>query len=98
MTFSVKSGKLLPVNCQMHCLKFPDGSVFSCCYYNFMVCAVLSFLRNILFQVAVSHSQIIVTFQASQCMAYSKSTIVLTCKDSAPDTLANGPIFALRTD
>lgn len=53
MTFSVKCGKFLPINCQMHCLKFPDGSVFSCSYYNFMVYAVLSFLRNILFQVVI---------------------------------------------
>lgn len=98
MTFSVKSGKLLPVNCQMHCLKFPDGSVFSCSYYNYMVCAVLSFLRNSLFQVVVSHSQVIVTFHASQCMVYYKSTIVLKTEENATNTLANGPIFALRTE
>lgn len=28
--------ELRPINCQTHCLKWPDGSVFCCCQYNFM--------------------------------------------------------------
>lgn len=39
-----------------------------------------------------------VTFHASQCMFYFKSTIVLKTEENAPNTLANGPTFALRTE